>query len=274
MTNENWLYRATRQIRFAPDREMVRQELREHLLDRRDAFLARGLPEKEAEEATTAAMGDPDEIAEELGRLHSPWWGYFWTATRWVVWAVLVYTLFFCMVNRGYLGLPELPQPRRVPEAGESYTIQYIEGGPVREIQVLQSWYPEGSVELGGYRFTVPVAYAADLSYDSADGDHVPYFKLVIRLRASTPRFWEPLARNQFLVLGGAATDDRGYRYAWGTEDRHDLLLCDTFHGAPGVTWFEIELDIDGPDDIPAWVDVPMGNYTLRVDLEREVLTR
>lgn len=83
MNTESWLNAATEKIRFAPDREAVKKELRDHLEDRRDALLARGLAAEEAETQATAAMGDPAELAQELGRLHSPWWGYIWRASQW-----------------------------------------------------------------------------------------------------------------------------------------------------------------------------------------------
>ena len=82
MSTYEWLRQATAKIRFSPDREAVRRELAGHLEERVEAEKARGLPQREAEAAAAAAMGDPDVLAEELGRIHSPWWGYLWRASR------------------------------------------------------------------------------------------------------------------------------------------------------------------------------------------------
>ncbi len=75
MNAEYWLDTATEKIRFRPDRKAVRRELQDHLEDRMEAGKAQGLSPYEAEAAATAAMGDPVSLAEELGRIHSPWWG-------------------------------------------------------------------------------------------------------------------------------------------------------------------------------------------------------
>ena len=80
-----WLDTATKKILFRPDRKAVRRELEAHLEDLREAS---GLDE----EAAAAAMGDPEALAEELGRLHRPWWGYLWRTSQ----IVLVLTVIVC----------------------------------------------------------------------------------------------------------------------------------------------------------------------------------
>ena len=82
MTTFKWLNEATKKIHFGPDREAVRRELEEHLLDRQERYLARGMAEDEAAKAAVADMGDPETLAVELGRIHSPWWGWLWQASR------------------------------------------------------------------------------------------------------------------------------------------------------------------------------------------------
>ena len=82
MTRAAWLAAATAQIRFPPDRKRVRRELEGHWEDAVDAARARGLTAAEAEAQALAAMGDPNAIAPELGRLHSPWLGRLWRFLR------------------------------------------------------------------------------------------------------------------------------------------------------------------------------------------------
>ena len=77
-----WLNTATAKIRFGPDRKAVQRELEAHLDDAKERHTAAGLPEDEAEAAVLEAMGDPEVIAEELGRLHRPWLGYLWRASQ------------------------------------------------------------------------------------------------------------------------------------------------------------------------------------------------
>ncbi|MDE7260849.1 MAG: hypothetical protein K2N78_02125 [Oscillospiraceae bacterium] len=75
MSEKDWLDMATEKIRFGPDRKAVRRELEAHLEDLRETS---GLES----EAALRAMGDPGAIAEELGRLHSPWPGYLWRTSQ------------------------------------------------------------------------------------------------------------------------------------------------------------------------------------------------
>ena len=96
-----WLDKATAKIRFGPDRKAVRRELEAHLEDLREAS---GLEE----EAALEAMGDPAEIAEELGRLHKPWLGYLWRVSQ----AALALAAIVCCIltaGRLFVAWPELP---------------------------------------------------------------------------------------------------------------------------------------------------------------------
>lgn len=76
----SWMDTATRGIRFGPDRDVVRQELTEHLEDK-IADLKRFYPEmsdRDAEQRALAQMGDAEEIGREMARIHKPWLGYLW----------------------------------------------------------------------------------------------------------------------------------------------------------------------------------------------------
>ena len=68
----------------SPDREEVRAELEAHLEDKALDFqrIFPGLTEAEARERAAAEMGDPEEIGKELARIHKPWLGYLWRASR------------------------------------------------------------------------------------------------------------------------------------------------------------------------------------------------
>ncbi len=81
---EKWLKAATKEIRFPPDREAVREELAAHLEDRA-ADLRRVFPEmteEEARERAAGEMGDASEIGKALGKIHKPWLGWLWTASK------------------------------------------------------------------------------------------------------------------------------------------------------------------------------------------------
>ena len=95
MGQENrWLETAVGGIRFKPDREAVEAELREHIEDK-TADLMRIFPdmnEEEARERALTQMGDPEEIGKELAKIHKPWLGYLWVASRVLLATLLLLT--------------------------------------------------------------------------------------------------------------------------------------------------------------------------------------
>lgn len=105
---EKWLDQATGAIRFRPDREAVREELAGHLEDK-EADLRRIFPDLTEEEAGDRAlgeMGDPAEIGKKLARLHRPWLGYLWIASKVlaVVTCLWLVSFLFLMGDDAYLG--------------------------------------------------------------------------------------------------------------------------------------------------------------------------
>lgn len=92
-TIQRWVDIAVRQIKFPPDRKAVRQELWDHLLDSREYHMERGMDLKTAEAAAVAAMGDPAETGRMLNKIHRPWLGQLWWASR----CVLAITICFAI---------------------------------------------------------------------------------------------------------------------------------------------------------------------------------
>ncbi len=79
----NWLYHATCKIRFAEDRDAVRQELREHLEDEIAAVQeATEVSQDDAEKIVVQRMGDADEVGERLAAVHTPWMGALWRLSK------------------------------------------------------------------------------------------------------------------------------------------------------------------------------------------------
>lgn len=270
MTSESWLYRATREIRFVPDREAVRQELREHLADRVDAYMEQGQTLMEAEEAAVEAMGDPTEIAEELGRIHAPWWGYFWRASRVVLVLAVIVAVWGMLEQRPNLlgARPELPE-------GDIYT----NTTPGVEWSVLEKWRPEGTKNLGGYQFSAPMAWLMEREYDceeeAGETVHAADTNLMVCLRADTWKFWEPCSDDQYMVLANVVSDSEGELYTQNEVPKGRRgLFCETWR-EPFATWYLVWLYLPGPEDVPEWVDIPIGygGGTIRVNLTAEVIS-
>ena len=280
MNADYWLDTATSKIRFTPDRKAVRRELQDHLEDRMEAGKAQGLSPYEAETAATAAMGDPVALAEELGRIHSPWWGRLWRLSQWALAIVLLATVFSAVPRlREYLQyeMYDPPFPFSVEEG--SYTREFCTGY-AREITVPEVWDINGAVDLGHYRFTVSGAWVEEWTVSGEDP--YPVRQLVITLRADTWRFWEPLSNSQFMILDNMAADDGSKIYYYGmdppAEKEEPLsLFCETFQRG-ATTWLRVELNQTQEIDdwsVPDWVDIPVGygGDVLRVDLSKGVIS-
>ena len=283
MNANYWLDTATGKIRFPPDRKAVRRELQDHLEDRMEAGRARGLSAYEAEEAATAAMGDPAALAEELARVHSPWWGRLWRLSQWALAIALLVTVFSAV--------PRLWEDIRSGMDGPSFPISVEEGSYTREfyadytkeITVPEVWDIDGSVDLGHYRFTVSGAWVEEWVV-SGEGIEAPYGvrQLVITLQASTWRFWEPLNGSQFMILDHMPSDSGGSTYGYDVDtvpgaEEPLSLFCETAQRGT-VTWLRVELNQTRDMDswsVPDWVDIPVGcgGDVLRVDLSKGVIS-
>ena len=82
---EAYLLAVAEQIQWKRARPFVLRELRTHLEEQKEAFLASGLSEEEAEEAALRDMGQAAEVGEGLDAIHRPrqQWGF-------VMWAILL----------------------------------------------------------------------------------------------------------------------------------------------------------------------------------------
>lgn len=72
MKLDEYLNTVTEQIRCIKAREMVGEELRDHVLDQAEAYEAEGMFEEEALEKAIQDMGDPVETGTSLDRIHRP----------------------------------------------------------------------------------------------------------------------------------------------------------------------------------------------------------
>lgn len=72
MRMEEYLEILTGQIRCKLAHDPIREELRCHMEDQKEAYMEEGMDEEEAEETAVLDMGDPVRTGEEFDRLHRP----------------------------------------------------------------------------------------------------------------------------------------------------------------------------------------------------------
>lgn len=261
MNTESWLNAATEKIRFAPDREAVKKELRDHLEDRRDALLARGLAAEEAETQATAAMGDPAELAQELGRLHSPWWGYIWRASQWGL-LCAVFLIFGLATN------DIAPAFEPIDEVHQ-YLI-YSGTDFFGEPRILERtvYTPDKKVVTGDYVIHADTATLDRIGFEEGDAFQVLYLDFSIRTKLPG----NPLALYSAVTQ---VTDSAGNIYSSGVPAKDEPPQHRSFRDEDHLLWSQkARLMLwHLPEDVQ-WVELIFGcgeyRRTLRVELNGE----
>ena len=174
---EAWLNTAVSGIRFYGDRRQVRQELEEHMEDK-EADLRRifpNIPETEARERALASMGDPEEVKRELAKVHRPWLGWLWTASKGAL--VVLWLLFLISGLGNHAGGVERSFWGRMSGRAMYHRI-----------------YGGEKARLGGYTFQIIGAAYVDRPEEYSAED-----SLQLTLRVSSPRFWARVDENTVL---------------------------------------------------------------------------
>ena len=192
-----WLDTAVSGIRFGLDRKEVRAELEGHIEDKM-ADLRRvfpDIPTDEARDRALSAMGNPEELKEELARVHRPWLGWLWTASRYLLCLVMLVNFLVGYSNSGNIEEGSI-------RGSTSYgTAHRIRGGE--------------KAELGQYTFQI--TGAACLEYPDREDE------LQVVLRASSPRFWERI-NPRAIVDNVTVVGPDGTRYAADSNKYHEGL--------------------------------------------------
>ena len=264
MTRSEWLDAATARVRFTMDRERVRRELEDHLDDRIDAARERGMNWEEATATAVEAMGDPEPLAVELGKVHSPWLGRLWVLSRVLaVFALLVAVLAFLSGNLwsslrttllGY-GAWELEIPPEVED---------ING---RTITRTGLWEDLDLGEQNGYHWQVPLAFTRHSANQGTGDDGI--YSMELYLTAETARFWEPWADSETVL---AVEDNTGCQYArWLPAGGTEIAPYFYANGSPdglGKSRATVYIYYMPDNRDLKWLDLTIGDTVLRVNLE------
>lgn len=234
MNEKDWLDAATAKIRFGPDRKAVRRELEAHMEDLREASGLEG-------DAALRAMGDPAEIAEELGRLHRPWLGYLWRVSRLALaGAAVLYCLLLVLLAmrpNGYWLLPGRALYRYL--TWEDSTVKAQSLLAAREVPYTET------IETGGYSIRAERAVLEEINNEG------PRRNLYIDLDITSSRWEEPLEL-WYAVSGG--------RLNTGTVEH--FAYWDTSAG--WGFWQKARLVIEDLPEDAEWVEIDLGHGRLR----------
>ena len=245
---ETWLDTAVKKIRFKPDRKQVRKELEEHIEDKA-LDLQRIFPDmtrEEAQERAVSDMGDPAEVGKELAKVHKPWLGYAWLASK-VLLVFVLTVIFLFFVNGAYLG--------RVQDvvAGPGYSQEQapVEAvyGQADDLSYQGSLSDSGPIQAGEYTFFTK---AGELWTATLEGQPVQivYLQLEVDHRRPIRPLNDQVARELW------AQDDRGgvipSRDGWDRqdgerEDRTEYVSCTAMEHSFFNERYEILLSVRSP---------------------------
>ena len=252
-----WCDIAAKKIRYTPDREAVCEELRQHLDERSDSFLARGMTEEEAVEKTLEVMGSPDELSVILGQIHRPYWGFAYSITKVMAKVMVIAALvLFAWNTAGNL-------------IGQEYTqLRYSVYHPYQDTTSeygnrLGLWEQSDSTSFGGYTYKLEKCALWNREDDTED-------KLFARLHITN---YLPWAQEPTLGSHLEAVDNLGNRYIDVSQNYtgqpFHLSNNNAYHTAP-FAWV-MDFLIYAPDfDGVEWIEIRSQTndaFLLRIDL-------
>lgn len=83
-----WINAVCEQVRFRPDHRSIEFELRDHYEEHVRDLIRLGRPRELAEERALEAMGNAQEVGRALDKVHKPWLGWLWEASRFLILAL------------------------------------------------------------------------------------------------------------------------------------------------------------------------------------------
>lgn len=270
-TAQQWLEAAVSGIRFTPDRLEVERELRGHLEDK-IADLGRifHLDHSQAEKMALEQMGDAEQIGRELAKVHRPWLGYLWHASRWLAWVALcLLAAALCVILlRGELvsGLQEAAEEWNENREGKAIAQVLYQDAPLESLEKFERYW-DGWKRLALYDLgretrlgeaTVTLSQAA--LWQTGEGR-----TLFARIRVAYDRARD---KSEMLMFYLCAEDSLGNHYGHKLEIHGSGTSMSGFGFAgkeshwSGWTWdFEM-------DDVPEEAEWVRFYYALRPDAD------
>ena len=252
---DRWCDRATTLIKYKPDRKYAYYELYSHMIDKYEDLVASGMDQSEAAAKVVKSMGDAGQIAEELARVHRPFWGYVLTCSKVLLAACLVV---FIVNAVSYFKDPT------VSYSQEEFIQDYISEGDT----VI---YPECSDSSDGYTFTVPIARISPWD-QPVDGQDSSFYFLV---KSVNPLPW----MGHPDVFSFHAVDNLGNYYAptYLSRINYPDSIMHLYGGLVGDNVFAkyYVFGLNGFDSDASWVELRYDSFgrdiRLCIDLTEEV---
>ena len=182
-----WLRIATAGIVSPKERAAAKQELADHIFDHTEALLSTGLTRSQAQQQAVFAMGDPNEVAKHLRRVHQPILTKLLTLCRRAAIVLAVVTVWVVFLSSGRLEMFWQRVTRDAPEIVEpSYLDRPYQTDPLPgNVAWRMIAQPERTVRAGDYEVSVK---RLSISYRPESG--VPCYSVHMELQFRPLRFW------------------------------------------------------------------------------------
>ena len=169
------------------EREQAKQELADHIFDHTEALLSTGLTRSQAQQQAVFAMGDPNEVAKHLRRVHQPILTKLLTLCRRAAIVLAVVTVWVVFLSSGRLEMFWQRVTRDAPEIVEpSYLDRPYQTDPLPgNVAWRMIAQPERTVRAGDYEVSVR---RLSISYRPESG--VPCYSVHMELQFRPLRFW------------------------------------------------------------------------------------
>ena len=254
-----WCENATSGILYAPDRQMVYEELLNHLYDHYDALVEDGMDHECARKAALEAMGNARQIAPQLAAIHRPFWGYVLSFTR------ISLVLALCAVLLSVWFWKDIVYDYSGPFDGwnyDPYTETRHEGMYTLDTRLFYKEVNQ-SEKSYGTTFTLTQAALWHVDYTNVENDDHDYDHFYFQIEAFNPLPWTKKSEAMDWVWGVDSLGNyydcyhKGIRnytpYVWISSSHTGFLtytynLEITDYRSQEAEWIEFHYDRSGRD--------------------------
>lgn len=289
-----WTAEACQKIAFLPDRKAMERELTDHYEDHRDALLDGGMSAEDAEELALRAMGDAEEVGEQLAQVYNTIWTRLWDISRGIFWTLLILFVLCRVLTRptspyqvGYFDFGHLADHTQAyysQEALAEYNEDFTDETVGKKL-TLTNWTAGTSDARDTYmEFDWSVEKWAryheyfemnDIFPEEGDPPApVVIDRCTVLLRVQDHELYPGTIG--FTYSDFHAVDDQGNRYDWynsAAEPTHYYMINDA---GRILNRYFIQLHLDGVATDTEWIELRAGGedgLCLRIDLTKgEVL--
>lgn len=257
----DWVRSVLDCVRFRPDRRTIRRELEAHYEDHVKDLERIGYDHKLAQERALGAMGDPVEVGRALDKVHKPWLGWLWLASKWGVLICWV----FLLLSDSFWRLDSLRPVRRTGDYEPDGLFFFSAGAPERDDSIrIARGAGAQTVERVGYTISVPYAAVWKCAKKSGGTVYDEYWSTIV-VAVDDHRFWDHGPKGIWRELEAADEHACVYRTQWDPVGGNFIWARSDADPFRALAYFQI-CQLEPPGE---WLEIsyPYGEpWSIRID--------